>query len=212
MGLLVPTHGYVGPASLIDALVRAGHCSRRVDGPGSRDQCRADSIRCDRDCRGKLVGGARENAAATREADSRATAVAVDGSPACLARHLGDRLLHRPLDRRERRWWARRSKTSASTSGRPLGLCEAAECGGGPDAGLERAQFRDARAGFRPKTADELPAIGRSSTMPHVFYAAGHCANGVLLAPLTASLIADLVLDGRERPELADVRPERLGL
>jgi glycine oxidase len=78
--------------------------------------------------------------------------------------------------------------------------------------GLEHAQFREARAGLRPKTADELPAIGRSSTMPHVFYATGHYRNGVLLAPLTATLIADLVLDGRERPELADVRPDRFGL
>jgi glycine oxidase len=77
---------------------------------------------------------------------------------------------------------------------------------------LGRARFCEARAGLRPKTADELPLIGRSSTMPHVFYAAGHYRNGVLLAPLTASLIADLVLDGRERPELADVRPDRCGL
>jgi glycine/D-amino acid oxidase-like deaminating enzyme len=78
--------------------------------------------------------------------------------------------------------------------------------------GLEHSQFREARAGLRPKTVDELPAIGRSSTMPHVFYATGHYRNGVLLAPLTATLIADLVLDGRERPELADVRPDRFGL
>jgi glycine oxidase len=77
---------------------------------------------------------------------------------------------------------------------------------------LEGAQFREARAGLRPKTADELPAIGRSSTMPHVFYATGHYRNGVLLAPLTASLIADLVLDGRERAELADLAPARFGL
>jgi glycine/D-amino acid oxidase-like deaminating enzyme len=48
--------------------------------------------------------------------------------------------------------------------------------------------------------------------MPHVFHAAGHYRNGVLLAPLTAALIADLVLDGRERPELALVRPDRFGL
>jgi glycine/D-amino acid oxidase-like deaminating enzyme len=48
--------------------------------------------------------------------------------------------------------------------------------------------------------------------MRHVFYATGHYRNGVLLAPLTATLIADLVLDGRERPELDDVRPGRFGL
>jgi len=77
---------------------------------------------------------------------------------------------------------------------------------------LRHARFQEARAGLRPKTPDELPAVGRSSTMPHVFHAIGHYRNGVLLAPLTASLVADLVLDGRERPELAHVRPDRFGL
>ncbi len=33
--------------------------------------------------------------------------------------------------------------------------------------------------------------------MPRVFYALGHYRNGVLLAPLTAALMADLVLDGQ---------------
>jgi glycine oxidase len=74
------------------------------------------------------------------------------------------------------------------------------------------ARIHEVRVGLRPKTPDGLPAIGRSSTMRNVFYATGHYRTGVLLAPLTASLIADLVLDGRERPELALVRPGRLGL
>jgi glycine/D-amino acid oxidase-like deaminating enzyme len=46
--------------------------------------------------------------------------------------------------------------------------------------------------------------------MPRVFYAVGHYRNGVLLAPLTAVLVADLVLDNKERAELALVRPGRL--
>jgi glycine/D-amino acid oxidase-like deaminating enzyme len=77
---------------------------------------------------------------------------------------------------------------------------------------LGTAAFEAVRVGLRPMTADELPAIGRSSTMRNVFYATGHYRNGVLLAPLTALLIADLVMDGRERPELALVRPGRIGL
>jgi len=77
---------------------------------------------------------------------------------------------------------------------------------------LGRATFEDARAGLRPATTDELPIIGASSTMRGVFYATGHYRNGVLLAPLTASLVADLVLNGRERAELALVRPDRFGL
>ena len=77
---------------------------------------------------------------------------------------------------------------------------------------LENAVFAGARVGLRPGTDDELPIVGRSSTMPRVFYATGHYRNGVLLAPLTALLIADLVLEGRERAELAWTRPDRLGL
>jgi glycine oxidase len=77
---------------------------------------------------------------------------------------------------------------------------------------LREALFEEVRVGLRPMTRDELPAIGRSSTMRNVFYATGHYRNGVLLAPLTARLIADLVLDGREGAELALVRPDRLGL
>ena len=77
---------------------------------------------------------------------------------------------------------------------------------------LRGAVFEEVRVGLRPMTRDELPAIGRSSTMRKVFYATGHYRNGVLLAPLTARLIGDLVLDGREHAELALVRPDRLGL
>lgn len=77
---------------------------------------------------------------------------------------------------------------------------------------LGRAELREVRVGLRPMIADELPAIGPSSTMPGVYYATGHYRNGVLLAPLTAVAMADLVLEGRQRPELALVRPGRVGL
>jgi glycine oxidase len=75
---------------------------------------------------------------------------------------------------------------------------------------LGTAHFEAVRVGFRPKTVDELPFIGRSETMPRVFYAVGHYRNGVLLAPLTAALMADLVLENKEPPELGLVRPGRL--
>ena len=74
------------------------------------------------------------------------------------------------------------------------------------------ASFEDVRVGLRPLTADELPVIGASSTMRGVYYATGHYRNGVLLAPLTALMLADLMLKQRERPELALVHPGRLGL
>jgi glycine oxidase len=74
------------------------------------------------------------------------------------------------------------------------------------------ARLQEVRVGLRPATSDELPIIGASSTMRGVYYATGHYRNGVLLAPLTAMMLADLVLEGRERAELAFVRPDRFGL
>ena len=77
---------------------------------------------------------------------------------------------------------------------------------------LRAAAFEEVRVGLRPKTRDELPAVGASSTMPHVFYATGHYRNGVLLAPLTARLAADLILDGKADESLDLLQPLRLGL
>jgi glycine/D-amino acid oxidase-like deaminating enzyme len=48
--------------------------------------------------------------------------------------------------------------------------------------------------------------------MRGVYYATGHYRNGVLLSPLTATMVADLVMDGRRSPELELVRPDRFGL
>ena len=47
--------------------------------------------------------------------------------------------------------------------------------------------------GFRPGTPDELPILGRSAC-DNLSLATGHYRNGILLAPITASLIADLIL------------------
>jgi glycine oxidase len=77
---------------------------------------------------------------------------------------------------------------------------------------LGLAAFVDARAGLRPATGDELPIVGPSSTMRGVFYATGHYRNGVLLAPWTASVLADLVLTERRARELDLVVPDRFGL
>jgi glycine oxidase len=73
------------------------------------------------------------------------------------------------------------------------------------------AGFRAARVGFRPGTTDDLPVIGPSLALPNLMYATGHFRNGVLLAPLTAALVADAMLDGRLDPMLAVVSPSRFG-
>ena len=76
---------------------------------------------------------------------------------------------------------------------------------------LWQATFVTARVGLRPATADEMPIIGRSKAVPGLVYATGHYRNGVLLAPLTAHAVADLVLDNHEDPLLAATRPQRFG-
>jgi glycine oxidase len=59
--------------------------------------------------------------------------------------------------------------------------------------GITDATFVDVRVGLRPATASGLPIIRRSDQHPAVIYATGHFRNGILLAPLTATLVADLL-------------------
>jgi len=77
---------------------------------------------------------------------------------------------------------------------------------------VRTAGFRAARVGLRPGTSDDLPVVGPSGVMQGLVYATGHYRNGVLLAPLTAQLVADAMLDNRIDPMLEKVSPARFGL
>ncbi|MUL36620.1 glycine oxidase ThiO [Gloeocapsopsis dulcis] len=55
--------------------------------------------------------------------------------------------------------------------------------------------------GFRPATPDELPILG-SSTCHNLTLATGHYRNGILLAPITASLIAEYIWKQKSHPLL----------
>lgn len=48
-------------------------------------------------------------------------------------------------------------------------------------------------SGLRPGTADDLPILGEDPRAPGIFYATGHFRNGILLAPITADIIAAAV-------------------
>ena len=76
---------------------------------------------------------------------------------------------------------------------------------------LGPSTFEGARVGLRPATPDEMPIMGRSQKYPGLFYATGHFRNGILLAPLTGRLLADLVLENREDPVFAAASPQRFG-
>lgn len=77
---------------------------------------------------------------------------------------------------------------------------------------LKDARFDGVRVGLRPGTPDELPVVGAATAAPGVVFATGHYRSGILLAPLTAELVADLLLDGREGLELSIMAPSRFGL
>ena len=71
------------------------------------------------------------------------------------------------------------------------------------------ATFLDARAGLRPATPDELPVLGSEPGTPDIVHASGHYRNGVLLAPITARVIADWVVERQRDPALESFGPGR---
>lgn len=75
--------------------------------------------------------------------------------------------------------------------------------------GLGRYSMRGASSGLRPKSADELPFIGPLSERKNVFVATGHFRNGMLLAPITGKIIADLVCGEDPGMDLTPFLPSR---
>ncbi|MGX1264249.1 glycine oxidase [Rossellomorea marisflavi] len=66
--------------------------------------------------------------------------------------------------------------------------------------GIAAAAWGKAWAGTRPKTASRLPYMGRVPDVAGLSLATGHYRNGILLAPITGVLMADLLTDkGSER-------------
>jgi glycine oxidase len=69
------------------------------------------------------------------------------------------------------------------------------------------ARFVTAWSGLRPGTTDGLPILGGCS-VPGLFFATGHYRNGVLLAPVSAALLAEAI-EGRPAARLASFGVER---
>lgn len=57
-------------------------------------------------------------------------------------------------------------------------------------------------AGLRPGTPDRLPYIGAVAEIPGLVLATGHFRNGILLAPITARLVAEAVAGRRPSVDL----------
>jgi glycine oxidase len=74
--------------------------------------------------------------------------------------------------------------------------------------GVDELQIEELGVGFRPSTPDNAPAIGPGAVAGLV-WATGHHRNGILLAPLTAELVADALATSYPRRDgpVAGARP-----
>lgn len=69
-------------------------------------------------------------------------------------------------------------------------------------------RFVRAWAGLRPDTPDHLPILGYGE-IENLVWATGHFRNGILLAPVTAEIIATLVMKGAIAHPIEMYRPAR---
>ncbi len=77
--------------------------------------------------------------------------------------------------------------------------------------GLAEATVREVRVGLRPASADDRPLLGPLPGWENAYVATGHGAEGLLLGPYSAALVAAAVLgDGVPAP-LAPFSPGRFG-
>jgi glycine oxidase len=75
--------------------------------------------------------------------------------------------------------------------------------------GVAGLKLTDGWAGLRPRAEDDLPVLGASHEIENLFYATGHYRNGILLAPLTGALVAEMIMSGATPAPLAPFSPAR---
>lgn len=75
---------------------------------------------------------------------------------------------------------------------------------------LAEARMIEAWAGLRPASPDGLPLLGETA-VPGYFVATGHFRDGILLAPITAKVIGQVVAGERPEVELGAYAAGRLG-
>lgn len=74
---------------------------------------------------------------------------------------------------------------------------------------LANLEIHEKWAGLRPLAIDELPVLGSFPALENLFMATAHYRNGILLAPLTASIMADKIADNTESSYLEVFSPHR---
>jgi glycine oxidase len=73
---------------------------------------------------------------------------------------------------------------------------------------LAEARILEDWAGLRPGTPDKLPILGETS-IPGYFVATGHFRDGILLAPITARVMAQVITGQQPQFDLRTFRADR---
>jgi glycine oxidase len=224
--LFIPAHGFVGARDLARA------AWDRASARGARLTV-ASVTRIERGPRGGVRVVADEGTWTTPSvvlaAGCWAGSIAIQGAPPLPVRPIRGQLLHLrwPSACPSRIVWGARCYTVpwpdgtvlAGATTEDVGFDERATVTGVRDlldAAAELlprawlAGFSGVRVGLRPASPDDLPIVGPSTRVPGLVYATGHYRNGVLLAPLTAELVAKAVA-GDDDPAFAVTTPSRFG-
>ncbi len=75
---------------------------------------------------------------------------------------------------------------------------------------LSNLNIDESWSGLRPCSADKLPLLGAIDGIENLYLATGHYRNGILLAPFTASFLAESILENRDSPFLEIFSPNRM--
>ncbi|MGI8788788.1 MAG: glycine oxidase ThiO [Pyrinomonadaceae bacterium] len=74
---------------------------------------------------------------------------------------------------------------------------------------FENLSLKKSWCGLRPFAADGLPVLGVFPEIENLFIASAHYRNGILLAPLTAKILADKIIENKESRYLEIFSPRR---
>ena len=78
--------------------------------------------------------------------------------------------------------------------------------------GLVNLKIGESWAGLRPFAADGLPILGAFPEIENLHIATAHYRNGILLAPLTAKILADKIVENLDSKYLEIFSPKRFQL
>ena len=228
-GMVTPSHGWVGVASLITALTHSARLQGAVfesSTEGARIEPVKESVNV---CVGDTT---RTFDAVVIAAGSWSTKVRIAGVAEVPVRPVRGQLLHLGVTGDAGRAWPARviwgprcytvpwldGSLLVGATVEDVGFDERSTADGVRGLlnaatellpGAAAASLDAVRVGLRPASPDGLPIVGPFTRAPKVVMATGHYRNGVLLAPLTAEIVSRYLVSGETDAAIAQTTPER---